>query len=82
VPIVTRTEQVSFSLSVEEIATAFAGMFGDEQAKFFDHIGTISSDWPGAGWCQQSYDINKNLTPKGREVIAVLARHVFDRDDI
>lgn len=81
-PTITRTEEVTISLTIEEIAQAFAGMFGDEQAKFFAIVHEIAKPWPGAGWCQQSYDIAKNLTYEGREVIRTLASHALDRDDI
>ena len=46
-------------ITPEELAKEFCDMFADEQARFFAHVWTIAREWPGAGWCQQSYEIVK-----------------------
>lgn len=76
------TRSVDIKLDPAELAELFCGMFGNEQAKFFDHIHKIARDWPGAGWCQQSCDIARHLTADGREVVRTFAAHALNRDDL
>lgn len=68
--------------TAEELAEAFANLTDIEQSAFFERVSEISREWPGAGWCQQSYGIAQNILPAGREVIRTLASHVLDREDI
>lgn len=74
---ITRTIEVG-DITPEELASLFTDMVGYGQAKFFAEIWRIARDWPGAGWCQQSYDIVKNaeLCPGAREAISTLAAHL------
>lgn len=58
-----------------EAAEAFTDWDSDDQAAFFDAVGRISSKWPGAGWCQQSYGIVRVVDGGGRNVIQSLADH-------
>lgn len=74
---VTRTIELT-DIQPTELAEMFCNMDDTEQAVFFEHIGVIAREWPGAGWCQQSYSINKNLTDGGREVIRTLAGHCLE----
>ena len=60
-----------------EVAELFAHMSGADQAEVLDHVWQIAREWPGAGWCQQSYDIARFLTPDGRSTVAVLANHAL-----
>lgn len=75
---VTRT--IELSLTPDELAELFCGLTGDRQAEFFAHIHEIAKAWPGAGWCQQSYDIAKNSSPEADEVIVKMAEHVLGVD--
>lgn len=74
---VTRTIEVS-DLTPEELAALFTDMVAYGQAKFFAEVWRIAAGWPGAGWCQQSYDIAKNaeLCPGARDAIETLAAHL------
>lgn len=69
-------------LEPSELAELFCEMDGEQQAEFFAGIHRIAATWPGAGWCQQSYDIAANASPKCREVIIKLAEHVLDCDNL
>ncbi len=73
---ITRTITVD-DLTPGELAEIFAEMSGDQQAEFFTAVWIIARAWPGAGWCQQSYDIARNLDRDGREAIETLAAHVL-----
>ena len=72
---VTRTVDIS-DLTPEELATLFTGMDGGQQARFFAAIKPIAATWPGAGWCQKSYSINKALDADGSFVLETLASHL------
>ena len=74
---VTRTIEVN-DLTPGELATLFADMNGDQQAQFFATVWDIAKAWPGAGWCQQSYDIVRfaDANPGARDAIATLAAHL------
>lgn len=76
---VSRTIEIN-DLTPAELAVLFTEMDGEQQAEFFAEIAPIAKTWPGAGWCQQSYDIAKHLTPEGREVVLKMAEHVLNRD--
>ncbi|WEK42947.1 MAG: hypothetical protein P0Y64_16640 [Candidatus Sphingomonas colombiensis] len=71
----TRTIEIA-DLTPEELAAVFAGMVGEDQARFFSKVWEIALYWPGAGWCQQSYDIVAHLDRDGRSAIATLAAHL------
>lgn len=72
---VTRTVDL-IDITPAELAEMFCNLNGEDQAQFFAEIYKISATWPGAGWCQQSYEIAANTGPKSREVILKLAEHV------
>ncbi len=78
---ITRTITLD-DLTPAEVAEAFCELDGDQQASFFQHVGLIAREWPGAGWCQQSYAITENLSPGGREVIETLANHCLGYDGL
>ena len=80
-PVITRTVEVN-DLSPHELAALFCEMSNDGQANFFERIWEIAKDWPGAGWCQQSFAINEVIADAGKDTIITLARHILDRDDI
>lgn len=64
-------------LTPEELAALFTELNGDQQAQFFATVWDIAKAWPGAGWCQQSYDIAKfaDANPGCRDAITTLAAH-------
>lgn len=68
----SRTFKIT-DITPEELAALFAHMHGDEQARFFAHVGAIATGWPGAGWCRQSCAISEHLDPLGTETILKLA---------
>lgn len=72
---VTRTFQIN-DLTPQELATTFAAMRADYQADFFSWLWEIAKEWPGAGWCQQSYAIAQEAGPDAREAIRTLASHL------
>lgn len=74
---ITRTFEIA-DITPEELAQVFAGMYADEQARFFAAIKPIAAQWPGAGWCQQSHGIARNLNADGRFVIDTLVAHIRD----
>lgn len=78
---VSRTIEIS-DITPEELAVLFTDMVAFGQAKFFAEVWRIAKDWPGAGWCQQSYDIAKNAEycPGAREAVHTLAAH-FEEDE-
>lgn len=78
---ITRTIEVNY-LSPEELGSLFADMNGDQQAQFFATVWNIAKGWPGAGWCQQSYDIAKfaDANPGCRDAVTTLAAH-FAEDE-
>ena len=71
---ITRTFEPS-DFSPAELAEVFMDWDGDEQASFFNEVGAIAADWPGAGMCMQALHIAKYLDAKGRYVIERLADH-------
>lgn len=73
---ITRTFEMD-DITPEELASVFCGMWAEEQAAFFDHVWSIARTWPGAGWCQQSLTIARELTHEGREAIRTLANHAL-----
>lgn len=80
-PSITRTIKIE-DIEPSEVADLFCEFDGQQQADFFEHIGFVAKSWPGAGWCQQSYDIALNLNAIGRETITKLAEHVLGFDDM
>lgn len=79
-PLVSRV--VSFdNATPEELAKLFCAMCGDEQAVFFNMVGTIAATWPGAGFDLQALDIGKHLDTAGRSVVQSLYEHMWsDRE--
>ncbi len=73
----TRTVEVDFEPTPEDLAMVFAHMDSTQQAIFFARVWTIAKDWPGAGWCQQSYEIAKHLDGHGRNMLETLNAHAF-----
>jgi hypothetical protein len=67
-------------ISPLELASVFAAWRGEKQAEFFSELWVITRSWPGAGWCQQSYDITKNLDAHGRSAIETLSAHVLGEE--
>lgn len=73
-------------ITPEELAKEFCDMFADEQARFFARVWNIAKDWPGSGWCGQSYAIIKEaeraepgLCPNhALSAIETLASHLPD----
>ncbi len=80
-PVITRSVTID-DITPQELATVFAGMWADEQADFFEHVGFLAKDWPGAGWCQQSSQIALKLNDLGRETIAKLAEWAADPEGL
>lgn len=78
-PSLTRTFEIT-DVTPQELASMFTSMCGDQQAEFFDAVWDIARKWPGAGWCQQSCDINKHLTRDGKQAVVTLASHVTGTD--
>lgn len=78
---VTRTIELA-DLTPAEVARLFCDFFGDQQVEFFANIQRIAAEWPGAGWCQQSYGIARIINPAAREVITKLAEHVLCHDEL
>jgi hypothetical protein len=73
---INRTFEIN-DLTPEELARLFTDMVSFGQAKFFAEVWRIASEWPGAGWCQQSYDIAKNAEycPGASDAVTTLAAH-------
>lgn len=67
--------EIEIDITPEEAAQAFAHWDAKDQAEFFDHVAYISNAWPGAGWCQQSYSIVRELDKSGQGVVESLADH-------
>lgn len=67
----TRTFEID-DITPEELAGVFAGMDGEQQARFFSTVGKIAATWPGAGWCQQSCAISEHLDKTATETILKL----------
>lgn len=80
-PVITRSITID-DITPQELATVFAGMWAEEQAEFFDNVWKIARTWPGAGWCQQSSAIAKELSSDGRECIATLAGWAADPEGL
>jgi hypothetical protein len=77
---VTRTVEVN-DLTPEELATLFAEMDGQQQVDFFSEVWKIAKKWPGAGWCQQSYEIARLADNNAIQTIRTLASHL-PADDV
>lgn len=73
---VTRTIQIN-DLTPGELADLFTEFDGHGQAQFFARIWEVAKEWPGAGWCQQSYDIARHAdeNPGCRDAVTTLAAH-------
>lgn len=67
--------EIEVSITPQEAAQAFTDWDATDQAAFFDAIAHIASAWPGAGWCQQSYSIVRELDSSGKGVVESLADH-------
>ena len=63
-------------LTPEELAFLFCEMGGQDQADFFAAIWSEAKKWPGAGWCQQSYDIARFAHNNAIQAIRTLASHL------
>lgn len=72
---VSRTLKID-DLTPEELASLFTELDDREQARFFGEIWKIAREWPGAGWCQQSYSIVQQLGSDGRNAIRTIAEHL------
>lgn len=71
---VSRT--IDIELEAHELATLFANMNAKQQAWFFARVWQIAQDWPGAGLCQQSYDIIRRGSVDTHRAIETLASHL------
>ena len=58
----------------ELVAALFAGMYADEQARFFNHVAEVASTWAGIGFDMQlQYLTDENgLTLAGRRVMQAI----------
>ena len=76
---IARTIEIN-DLTPDELAMLFTDLNGDQQASFFAAVWQIAKDWPGAGWCQQSYDIAKfaDANPGCRDAVTTLAAHFHE----
>lgn len=72
----TLTHTIDVAVSPRQLAEAFTEFDGAEQAEFFSEVWKIAKAWPGAGWCQQSCDIIRNLDKDGVEAVNALAEHL------
>lgn len=72
-----RTIEIA-DITPEELAELFAGMFDDQQARFFTRVGEIAATWPGAGWCQQCCSISEHLDKTAIETILKLGEWAAD----
>lgn len=75
------TRQIDVTITPEEAAEAFAGWDAKDQAAFFSEVYDISRAWPGAGWCQQSYSIVRELDASGKNAVESLADHFASAHD-
>jgi len=73
---ITRTVTLD-DIKPAELAVMFANMDSREQIEFFGEVGRIALDWSGAGWCQQSSMIVRDLhlDHHAQSTIAALAEH-------
>jgi hypothetical protein len=67
---------IDIVLTPSELATLFAAMTSEQQAWFFARVWRIAKDWSGAGWCQQSHDIIRDLERDGLKTVETLASHL------
>ena len=74
---VTRTVLID-DLTPEELAALFCELHSAGQAAFFSEVWRLAKAWPGAGWCQQSYSIARDIDDDGRNAIRTLAGHVCE----
>lgn len=60
---------------IERLADAFAHMVPDEQALFFNHVYTISSEWGGTSWQAETLEIiqSDDLNGGGRKVLRTIS---------
>lgn len=72
---VSRTIELS-DITPPELATLFTDMDSEQQAWFFAQVWLIAKDWPGAGWCQQSYEIIRCGSVNTLSAIETLASHL------
>lgn len=72
---VTRTIELH-DINPRELAELFAEMDSKMQARFFAAIRPIATKWPGAGWCQQSSSIIRDMDEDAAFVIETLASHL------
>lgn len=56
------------------LAKLFAGMSGDDQAKFFNEVAKISAGWKAPG-CFQWRSMQEHLTPAGKTIINEMKDH-------
>ena len=62
-------------ITPEELAAYFSEFDSEEQAEFFNELGLISRQWPGAGMCKQAYHIVDHLDRDGIMVVESLGNH-------
>ncbi len=70
------SKTIELKLTPSELATLFAEMDCEQQAWFFACVWRIAKDWPGAGWCQQSYEIIRSGSVDTLSAIETLASHL------
>lgn len=59
-----------------EMAMIFGEYDADQQAEFFNELGSIVKAWGALGWCGQSCEITNKLDRDGEEIVEKLATHV------
>lgn len=76
---ITRTITLD-DLTPEEMARAFCDFDNEDQAAFLGAIWRIAKEWPGAGWCQQSFEIAEVADSDAIQAIRTLASHLTPDD--
>ena len=61
----------------EDIAEAFAGLDSEQQAKFFNHVDKVATNWGNSGWPMQLQYITDEdgLTLAGRRVMQMIGEY-------
>lgn len=77
---VTRTVTLS-DLTPVELASIFAAYDSEQQATFFTALRAETKDWPGTGWCGQSWHIADAADYDALFVIMTLAGHCKPKAD-
>lgn len=79
---ITRTLVYQVNLTPQEVAAEFASWTDEDQAAFLNALWPITSNWPGAGWCQQCSNIAPHLDHGGSYIVAKLAEWAADPEGL